>query len=129
MLSVGYQCIAFMPNKGEVMDVVVKSINKMGFFAEAGPLQVFVSNHLIPEDFEFDTSQDPAYVTVDGEQKIVAGCEVRLRIVGTRIDATEIVGVLMHFNYYYMMLTISIRLQFAVGSIKDNYLGVISSPV
>lgn len=129
MLSVGYQCIAFMPNKGEVMDVVVKSINKMGFFAEAGPLQVFVSNHLIPEDFEFDTSQDPAYVTVDGEQKIVAGCEVRLRIVGTRIDATEIVGVLMHFNYYYMMLTIFIRLQFAVGSIKDNYLGVISSPV
>lgn len=81
-----------MPKKDEVMDVVVKSVNKMGFFAEAGPLQVFVSNHLIPEDFEFDTSHDPAYVTADGEQKIVPNCEIRLRIVGTRVDNAEIVS-------------------------------------
>jgi len=64
----------------------------MGFFAEAGPLQLFVSNHLIPEDFEFDTTNDPCYVTADGDQKIVSGCEVRLRIVGTRVDANEIVS-------------------------------------
>jgi len=73
----------------------------MGFFAEAGPLQLFVSNHLIPEEFEFDTSSEPCYVTADGEQKILPGCEVRLRIVGTRVDANEIVsrsllGVRMH---------------------------------
>lgn len=64
---------------------------QMGFFADAGPLQVFVSNHLIPEDFEFESSHEPCYVTSDGEQKILPGAEVRLRIVGTRIDATEIV--------------------------------------
>ena len=64
---------------------------QMGFFAEAGPLQLFVSNHLIPSDFEFDTSHEPAYVTSDGTEKIVPGCEVRLRVVGTRVDANEIV--------------------------------------
>lgn len=107
----------------------------MGFFAEAGPLQVFVSNHLIPESFEFNTGQclllsllwllrgcfvgapgsgqgnplqrahvcasasasiraahDPCYQTGDGDQRIVAGSEVRLRIVGTRVDASDIVS-------------------------------------
>ena len=29
--------------------------------------------------------------TADGEQKIVPGSEVRLRIVGTRVDASDIV--------------------------------------
>ena len=64
----------------------------MGFFAEAGPLQVFVSNHLIPEDFEFSTAHEPCYTTADGDQKIVPGSEVRLRIVGTRVDASDIVS-------------------------------------
>ena len=65
--------------------------SQMGFFAEAGPLQVFVSNHLIPEAFEFNSTHEPCYVTADGEQKIAAAADVRLRIVGTRIDANEIV--------------------------------------
>ena len=64
----------------------------MGFFSEAGPLQVFVSNHLIPEAFEFNTAHEPCYQTTDGEQKIVPGSEVRLRIVGTRVDASDIVS-------------------------------------
>ncbi|GLT92748.1 hypothetical protein SLE2022_105710 [Rubroshorea leprosula] len=41
---------------------------KMGFFAEAGPVQIFVSNHV----------------------KIQKDTEVRLKIIGTRVDATEI---------------------------------------
>ena len=55
-------------------------------------MQVFVSNHLIPEDFSFNTAHEPCYMTADGEQKIVPGSEVRLRIVGTRVDAHEIVS-------------------------------------
>ncbi|KAI7840222.1 hypothetical protein COHA_006004 [Chlorella ohadii] len=92
-----YSCICFKPFKGEVLDVVVTSVNK-----------VFVSNHLIPETFEFNTAHEPCYQTADGEQKIVPGSEVRLRIVGTRVDASDI---------------------FAVGSIKEDYLGVISVPM
>lgn len=91
VFNVKYECIVFMPHKGEVIDAVVKSVNKMGFFAEAGPLQLFVSNHLIPEEFEFDSTNDPAYMTKEGE-KITTGCEIRLRIVGTRVEANEIVS-------------------------------------
>ncbi|KAK2077559.1 hypothetical protein QBZ16_004404 [Prototheca wickerhamii] len=104
VFNVTYQCVTFKPHKGEVLDVVVSTVNKMGFFAEAGPLQVFVSNHLIPEAFEFNSTHEPCYVTADGEQKIAAAADVRLRIVGTRIDANEI---------------------FAVGDIKADYLGVL----
>lgn len=64
----------------------------MGFFAEAGPLQVFVSAHLIPEDFEYNQVDEPAFVSADEEVRIQQGTEVRMRIVGTRTDANEIVS-------------------------------------
>ena len=63
----------------------------MGFFAEAGPVQVFVSNHLIPDEFSFVAADEPSFVSADEAVRIVAGAEARLRIVGTRVDATEIV--------------------------------------
>ena len=49
-----YNAIVFRPFKGEVFDAVVTVVNKLGFFAQVGPLQVFVSKHLIPEDMAFD---------------------------------------------------------------------------
>ena len=65
---------------------------QVGFFADAGPLQLFVSNHLIPEDFTFDSANEPAFVSSDEAVRVQAGAEVRLRIVGTRVDADEIVS-------------------------------------
>ncbi|CAO3618566.1 unnamed protein product [Mucor fragilis] len=44
--KVNYQAIVFKPYKGEVLDAIVTTVNKMGFFADVGPLQVFVSNHV-----------------------------------------------------------------------------------
>ena len=64
---------------------------QMGFFAEAGPVSIFVSNHLIPDEFSFVAADEPSFVSADEAVRIVAGAEARLRIVGTRVDATEIV--------------------------------------
>lgn len=64
---------------------------QVGFFADAGPLQLFVSNHLIPDDFDFVSADEPAFVSADEAVRVQAGAEVRMRIVGTRMDATEIV--------------------------------------
>jgi DNA-directed RNA polymerase subunit E'/Rpb7 len=50
-----------------------------------------VSNHLIPDDFDFVSTDEPAFVSADEEVRVQAGAEVRMRIVGTRMDATEIV--------------------------------------
>ncbi|KAM7496496.1 hypothetical protein LguiA_020910 [Lonicera macranthoides] len=91
---VKYQCVVFRPFKGEILEAVVTMVNKMGFFAEAGPVQIFVSNHLIPDDMEFQTGDMPNYTTSDGSVKIQKESEVRLKIIGTRVDATEIVRLL-----------------------------------
>ena len=112
---VRYKAIVFKPFKGEVVDAKVTTVNKvrpsstisirliyvisnfivyaqMGFFAEAGPVTVFVSNHLIPEDMTFDANVNPpCYQTEDQTVKIEKGEWVRIKIVGTRVDATEIV--------------------------------------
>ncbi|KAI3786480.1 hypothetical protein L1987_40191 [Smallanthus sonchifolius] len=104
---VKYQCVVFRPFKGEILEAVVSMVNKMGFFAEAGPVQIFVSNHLIPDDMEFQSGDMPNYTTSDGSVKIQKDSEVRLKIIGTRVDATEI---------------------FCIGTIKDDFLGVISDP-
>ncbi|CAA3025390.1 DNA-directed RNA polymerase II subunit RPB7 [Olea europaea subsp. europaea] len=44
---VKYQCVVFRPFKGVILEAVVTMVNKMGFLAEAGPVQIFVSNHYI----------------------------------------------------------------------------------
>ncbi|RIB10795.1 RNA polymerase Rpb7 [Gigaspora rosea] len=101
--EVKYRAVVFKPFKGEVVDGVVSQVNKMGFFADVGPLQVFVSSHLIPSDLKFDASKNPpAYHAEDGSS-IEKGYHVRIKIVGTRFDATDI---------------------FAIGTIKDDFCGV-----
>jgi DNA-directed RNA polymerase II subunit RPB7 len=102
------------PFKNEVLEGVVASINKMGFFANIGPLQVFVSSHLIQSQFQFDAvAVPPCYVDMSSgggggggnmDRRIGPGDVVRLKVIGTRLDASEIV---------------------AIGSIKEDYLGVL----
>jgi len=98
-----YQAIVFKPFKGEVVDGIVNNVNKMGFFVEVGPLTVFVSTQLVHPDLKYDpNSNPPSFASPD--QVIEKGTHVRLKIVGTRVDATEI---------------------FAIGTIKEDHLGVI----
>ncbi|KAF9988422.1 DNA-directed RNA polymerase II subunit [Modicella reniformis] len=66
-----------------------------------GPLQVFVAQKLMPNDFKFD-SNGPCYRGDD--QMIEKNGQVRLKIVGLKHQATQI-------N--------------AVGTIKEDYLGQI----
>ncbi|WFD44555.1 DNA-directed RNA polymerase II subunit [Malassezia psittaci] len=83
------------------MDALVTNVNKMGFFAEVGPLSIFVSSHLLPIDYKFQPDANPPEF-VSATDNIVKGRKVRLRIVGTRVDANEI---------------------FAIGTMKEDYLG------
>ncbi|GMP89488.1 hypothetical protein CsSME_00041038 [Camellia sinensis var. sinensis] len=87
---VKYQCVVFRPFKGEILEAVVTMVNK-----------------LIQDDMEFQSGDMPNYTTSDGSVKIQKESEVRLKIIGTRVDATEI---------------------FCIGTIKDDFLGVISDP-
>eukprot|EP00245_Coleochaete_scutata_P008202 TRINITY_DN2450_c0_g1_i1.p1 TRINITY_DN2450_c0_g1~~TRINITY_DN2450_c0_g1_i1.p1 ORF type:complete len:182 (+),score=27.58 TRINITY_DN2450_c0_g1_i1:135-680(+) len=104
---VKYQAVVFRPFQGEILESVVTTVNKMGFFAEAGPVQIFVSSHLIPDDMEFRSGggdSENCFTTADGGVKIEKDSEVRLKIVGTRVDATQI---------------------HCIGTIKDDFLGLV----
>lgn len=111
---------------------------QVGFFAEAGPVQVFVSSYvrvgikalgpsvadffclqLIPEDMAFSALDEPCYISTDEQVRIQKNSEVRLRIVGSRNDANEIVR-RQNVSWFHLF---SLSSKFCVGSIKDNYLG------
>ncbi|ORY61927.1 hypothetical protein BCR35DRAFT_319308 [Leucosporidium creatinivorum] len=105
--KIKYRAIVYRPFRGEVVDGVVASVNKMGVFADVGPLQCFISTHLIPAEFKFDpNSVPPSFTSPDENLTIKKGAHIRLKIVGTRVDATEI---------------------FAIGTIKEDYLGPFES--
>lgn len=99
-----FQCITFRPFKGEVLDCVVSQVNKMGFFADAGPLQIFVSSHLIPDDYEYSSVNGDAFVSTDATSQIKEGTEVRIKIVGVRADPHDM---------------------FCIGTMKEGWLGVL----
>ncbi|KAJ2772899.1 DNA-directed RNA polymerase II subunit [Coemansia nantahalensis] len=101
--EVKYSAILFKPFRNEVIDAVVETVNPMGFFANAGPLRIFVSLTLVPADMKLDLDSNPPSLRSD-DQKIEKGTLVRVKLSGTRVDATSIYG---------------------IGTIKEDYLGVI----
>ncbi|XP_060110004.1 DNA-directed RNA polymerase II subunit RPB7 isoform X1 [Heteronotia binoei] len=105
LYPVKYKAIVFRPFKGEVVDAVVTQVNKVGLFTEIGPMSCFISRHSIPSEMEFDpNSNPPCYKTVDEDIVIQQDDEIRLKIVGTRVDKNDI---------------------FAIGSLMDDYLGLV----
>lgn len=80
----------------ETVNFQTKISVQVGFFCTSGPLKMFVSTHLIPEEFKYETEDEPAFVSSDEEVRIRAGSNVRVRIVGVRLDANECVSPFQH---------------------------------
>ncbi|KAL7073705.1 hypothetical protein ACQ4LE_007095 [Meloidogyne hapla] len=103
---VKYKAIVFRPFKGQVMDAVVTQVNKVGIFCDIGPLSCFISRHCIPPDMDFEPANiPPCYKSADETIVIKQDDEIRLKIIGIRVDATDI---------------------FAIGTLMDDYLGLCS---
>jgi DNA-directed RNA polymerase subunit E'/Rpb7 len=62
----------------------------MGFFADVGPMQIFVSIHLIPPDLKFLPDANPPNFSNE-EQVIERGAMVRIKIMGLKMDVKDIV--------------------------------------
>ncbi|CAN0462415.1 unnamed protein product, partial [Discosporangium mesarthrocarpum] len=88
-----YNAICFRPFVNEVMDATVGNVTELGFFANVGPLEVFVSRLGMPDDIA--NGYDPVgdmWVSGEGsDNEIKAGCGVRLRIIGVTMG-TELVS-------------------------------------
>uniref|UniRef100_A0A7S1ERI9 DNA-directed RNA polymerase II subunit RPB7 n=1 Tax=Timspurckia oligopyrenoides TaxID=708627 RepID=A0A7S1ERI9_9RHOD len=102
IFPVTYNAIVYRPFKNEVVDAIVSRVTQHGFFAEAGPLTIFVSHHLIPEDMAYQ-SMPEGFVSTDQGETITRDTKVRLKIIGLKIEVTDIS---------------------ATGSMRDDYLGV-----
>jgi len=105
IFTVKYTALMLRPFVNEVVDAVVSQCNQLGFFAFVGPLRIFVSKHSMPEDMMkgFDSEKD-AWISDDKEVVIATGSGVRLKIKGRTVEQGNIT---------------------AIGTIKDNYLGLV----
>eukprot|EP00823_Brevimastigomonas_motovehiculus_P002960 TRINITY_DN1778_c2_g1_i1.p1 TRINITY_DN1778_c2_g1~~TRINITY_DN1778_c2_g1_i1.p1 ORF type:complete len:177 (+),score=24.24 TRINITY_DN1778_c2_g1_i1:69-599(+) len=105
--DVKFMSLVFRPFKNEVLPARVSAVNTSGFFCDAGPLSIFVSKLLMPDEYKFDSSKDglPIYYTrtEDNEEiRIEKDSLVRVKIIGLRLTSSEIV---------------------TIGTIKEDYLG------
>eukprot|EP01136_Pigoraptor_vietnamica_P012498 Opistho-1_new@52486 len=103
--TIRFTAVVFRPFKTEVADAIIEEVNKVGVFAQLGPISMYISHKQLPDKMVFDpTAVPPCYKHLEDNTIIRKGTPVKVRIVGTRVDSTEIV---------------------AVGSMKgDRYLGV-----
>lgn len=101
--EVKYRAVVWKPFKGEVVDGIVTDVNKMGIFADVGPINVFISVQNIPSTLKYTPENNPpAYASE--EENVTKGSTVRLKIVGT---ATYVNAINV------------------IGSINEDYLGVV----
>ncbi|ETO27206.1 hypothetical protein RFI_09924 [Reticulomyxa filosa] len=121
---VEYFALVFRPFEGEILPAEVKSVTKQGFFAQAAPLEIFVSSHNMPEEFTFDTStgapsfvaKDPDAAAVSNTQdndtnlenapqeediRISVGTMVRVKLIGLRFAADYVVCFSLSLSFFY----------------------------
>ena len=79
----------------------------MGVYAEIGPLVAFLPSQQMPQSMQYDEhGAAPQFASTDenDDTQITTGTKMRLKIVGVRLDNQNM---------------------FAVGTIKDDFLGPI----
>lgn len=104
-----YDAILLLPFKDEIMDAEVHATTTLGFFCKVGPLQIFVTRHAMPQElaggYDAETGR---WISDDEQVQIYKGCGVRLKIMGIEIKTNKID---------------------AIGTIKEDYLGLIARPL
>ena len=89
---------------GEVVDVVVMHVSKIGLFATAGAMIAFVAVTMMPPEFRFET---PPNRMTNGRQSVMPGAVLRVRVKGMRQMSND---------------------QYLIASFNEDYMGVIDAP-
>jgi DNA-directed RNA polymerase II subunit RPB7 len=85
--KVDYRAITFKPIEGEIIDSFPVVINEHGFFCKVGPLQIFVSQYMMGDSWEYNTDEN---AWERNDQIIRVDEKVNLRILAVRINSDEI---------------------------------------
>jgi DNA-directed RNA polymerase II subunit RPB7 len=100
-----YTTLVFKPFLNEILPAKVKKNCEQGFFAYAGPIEIYVSHRNMPSDLKFDPRQDglPVFYSEEEEDiRIEVGSLVRVKVINYRLDQDKIA---------------------AIGTINADYLG------
>ena len=105
-ITVYYNAVLMRPFKNEVVDAIVTSASdEKGFICRVGPLEIFVSQHCMPDDMRFNFDMGDSWISDDEAIEIKEDSIVRLRIIGVNDSGADTIV--------------------ATGSIKDRFLGLI----
>lgn len=80
LYNLTYRAITFRTFKGEVFDSIITSVTNIGFFSEAGFLEVFVSRNQIPLEFLYKNSSKAFLSSKKPENHLSKDTIVRVRI-------------------------------------------------
>ena len=108
VFKIRYDCLVIKPEKGDIIDALVKEVIDDGILCSMGPLDIMVSQHNFDDDDHFALSADKsAWVSEDKEVVIKERCVIRLKVVA--------------------VLYQNIRHIFTLGSIKGPFLGLLQN--
>ena len=83
--KIAYEAITYKPIKGEIIKAIPFFVNDHGFFCNVGPLQIFVSKHMMGENWEYIDE-----VWKNEDETIDIDIPIKLQIMATRINSNEI---------------------------------------
>ena len=106
--QVHYDAIVFRPFPHQVVNGVVSTVSRTGFFCNVGPLNAFISKIQFPTEVQIHRQEENCWENADGSVRITQGSIVRMRILNAAVIKSEI------------------RI---VGTIKGDFLGVIANDV
>ena len=87
-----FDAILLRPYINEVLQAQVTLVNKLGFYATVGPLELFVSQYLMGEEFQNGYNDDlQQWETNDDDENsvITQNSDVTVRVIGSRISNGE----------------------------------------
>lgn len=91
--EVKYKAIVFRPFKGEVLEAVVKQVNKIGIFVEIGAVTCFINRHSIPSHYEFHGEVPACYKSEGDEPSISVEEKIRVKVIGVRMDMSGLFAI------------------------------------
>lgn len=93
--KVEYKAIVFRPIKNEIMYVIPSYINEHGFFSKVGKLQIFVSKHVMGEEYEFDQEKN---IWKSNREEISMDKKIKIQIIAVRINSNDITALAQLFK-------------------------------
>ena len=88
-----FRALVFRPFRNEVLDAIVFQATDFGVFARAGPLEIFITRKLMPEELRdgFDTVKE-CYIDHTENTEVKSGTRLRVKILGVKYQLDRIEG-------------------------------------